>query len=210
MHIRCADSGELTGDGDLFGDHTWTLTGTRGSKPVMQHRFSLKFYCVNGDYSTKINYTGILYQDKDILAGSFSSQSIGRSEVKGSFLFRKNSDGGSNDFKADNIMCLRPTEVKLNPKKLWSFACLAVLDSIRRRKRRCLLERMPKIRRALQLTQKQKLDLLTLNEKSEHSQIYKSFSFNEFAEIYRLYSWYERFADLHMYVSLGQPSFFHV
>ncbi|KAJ6542797.1 hypothetical protein B0H19DRAFT_1380885 [Mycena capillaripes] len=165
---------------------------------ILDHDRIEYFSCVNGGYSTKIDYMSTFYQDKDILAGSFSSRAIGRSDVKGSFFFRKMAAGESDDFKTPNIMCIRPTDINLNSKKLWSFACMAVLDGIRRRKRRYLLERMVKIRRALHLMRRQKLGGLTPTEQSEQSKIYRNFSVDEFADIRRLYAWYERAIDTHM------------
>ncbi|KAJ7191852.1 hypothetical protein GGX14DRAFT_596765 [Mycena pura] len=179
LSIRYGESGELSGTGNLFNVSTWTLSGAIES--------------------TKIEYSATFFFDEAALVGDFCSRGIGREKIDGSFYFRRKADDEGVYFSTSNNMCFRPTQIKVPAKERWSLIRSAVMARVERRSRAFLHLRLSQIQRTLQLTYQQQLNTLSSQEKLELAQIYRSFSFEAYAELYKLYQWYHRSADLQSY-----------
>ncbi|KAJ7250786.1 hypothetical protein C8J57DRAFT_1354883 [Mycena rebaudengoi] len=194
----------ISGSGTSFNDLTWTLDGHLDSADESDGNLSATFKCVYQD-GLWVEYKGTFSPERGTLSGTFESSItttrapttimelflgiLGVGNTEGSFLFKK--------VPSPRIMCVRPLTPVLDAKELWSFACNAVLDDIRRKRPTSvyLCERFSRIRRALQLTYKDDLKTLT-EEEAEYSQIHRNFTFEEFAEVHKLYRWYDRSGSL--------------
>ncbi|KAJ6553898.1 hypothetical protein B0H10DRAFT_2201811 [Mycena sp. CBHHK59/15] len=192
LNIECGDRQEysetetvVTGDGVSIADSAWRLYGTMESANQPQGSLEINFERVYSDDVFTIIYSGHFLYDTQILTGTFE-----RSDAKGSFLFKK--------VPTSTIMCSRPLAPKLNAKELWSFACNAVVDGLRRNKLGLsyLCQKMTKMRRALEFLYLDDLELLDEAQQAEHAAIQKYFTFEEMTELYKLYFWYDRSVHL--------------
>jgi hypothetical protein len=145
----------------------------------------INFECAYTDNGTRIHYDGTFLYDRETLTGTFE-----RPDAKGSFLFKK--------VPVSYILCLRPLTTQLDAKELWSFAYNAVVENIRRQNPRLsyLCGRMTKMRQVIGFMYKDDLNLLDEVQQVEYSGLRKSFSFEEMTELYKLYLWYDRSANL--------------
>ncbi|KAJ7473796.1 hypothetical protein B0H11DRAFT_2036023 [Mycena galericulata] len=175
----------ISGEGFAVDGYPFVLHGTIDSANQPQESLGLDFQRVFNDDGTSIQYNGTFLHERQVLTGTFE-----RKIAKGSFMFKKVPRG--------SILCLRPLAPVLKTGELWRFAYNAVVDNIRRQKlgSSYLCERMIKMHKALELLLRDNLGLLSEDEIVEQSDIHKCFSFEEMSELYKLYFWYDRAADL--------------
>ncbi|KAJ7145706.1 hypothetical protein C8R44DRAFT_863571 [Mycena epipterygia] len=180
----------ISGNGFSVSASAWVLYGSMDSAHQSPGNLAVDFHRVFNDDGTEISYTGTYLYEREVLTGTFE-----REIAKGSFLFKK--------APTSSIMCSRPLTPVLNTKELWSFACNAVVNDIRRQKPgpSYLRGRMTKMRRILEFLYRDDANLLDAAEHAEYSEVQKIFSVEEMMELFKLYLWYDRAGDL-------QPRFY--
>jgi hypothetical protein len=198
LNIQCgerqddSDTGTpITGSGENYNDLAFTIYGEILSTGQGEGSLSVNFERVYSHDGFSIRYVGTFFHERELLTGTFE-----RPDASGSFFLKK--------VDTPSVLCFRPLKEKLDAKELWSYACSAVLDNIRRQRLRTtyLYERITKMRQVVFLIRKEEMNTLSDAERVEQAQLSKSFSYAEIRELYTLYSWYDRLADLQPYVLL--------
>lgn len=188
FHLQCGnrspDSVEETavlGNSVSTGGNLCTLSGMMSRADQPQGILAIVFEHTHDEDEHSIRYTGRLLCDRDILTGEFEAAG-----GKGDFLFKK--------VPQSYILCSRPLIPKLDTKELWSFACNAIIDSIRRKKLGLsyLHLRMTDMGRLVRLMYKEDSNLLTEADEVEYVKVQKTFTFEEISELSTLCMWYNR------------------
>ncbi|KAJ7157929.1 hypothetical protein C8R43DRAFT_996337 [Mycena crocata] len=175
----------ISGNGVSYSLVPFTLFGTMNSVDQPQGSLVIDFQRIYSDDGTWIQYHGTFLYDREVLTGTFE-----RAIANGSFLFKK--------VPESYILCSRPFAPELNTKELWSFAYKAVVDKIRRQKPGLsyLCKRMTQMRRIVEFTYRDNMELLSDAEQAEYSEVQRLFSVEEMTELFKLYLWYDRAVDL--------------
>jgi hypothetical protein len=195
LNVQCGerqdDSVPISGSGTSDNGLAFTIYGEIFSTDQGKGSLSVIFERVYNIDGYSIRYVGTFFHERELLTGTFE-----RPDASGSFFFKK--------VDTPSVLCLRPLKEKLDAKELWSYAYSAVLDNIRRQRLRTtyLYERITKMRQVVFLIRKQEMNTLSDAERVEQAQLSKSFSYAEIRELYTLYNWYDRLANLQPYVLL--------
>ncbi|KAJ7676925.1 hypothetical protein DFH06DRAFT_1169319 [Mycena polygramma] len=175
----------ISGDGAAYSGVAFTLTGTLDSADQIAGSLAISFERIYTD-GNSIQYKGTFQPDRDMMTGMFK-----HSTTSGEFLFKK--------VPSSPIMCIRPMIAHLGVRQLWSFALNAVVNRIRRKKLDMgyVCERMTSMHRILGFMDREKHGVLDDVGHGEYSKLLSTFSFEEMAELSKLWAWYNRAANLH-------------
>lgn len=180
----------IKGKGVTETGDPWTMSGTMASNGPVLENFPIEFdrTLPNKDC---VKYLGSFDVQQSMLSGVYE---VDTDLSRGSFLFKRMS--------TPYIMCHRPLTEKLGAKALWSFACRAVLDNVRRRSFRPLFlyERVMMVKECIELTHKGIIRGLNADELNAICRLRMAFTPSEYRAVTSMCRWFIRVGDLQAYV----------
>jgi hypothetical protein len=194
IEVASETTTKITGKGwHAVEDNTWVLTGTLSSKDQAPGCYTFIAEREFSDNSLDV-YTGTFNVTTLTILANWS---VKDSNAKGTIFLKQT--------PTPHTMAHRwPLEEKLTPKQLWSFACNAVLDGVRRKqfKVKFVYDRFKVINRRVELNfNLATRGFLTEEENKEDAELRKQFSAEEQKELENLLIWYRECTSLHLWFS---------